>query len=116
MNVVNPRHAERGSSQTAHNVAAKSRPDGRFWRTRAGLVAVLPGSWGAVRQEPLSDNGGGSFVHGRRSAAGQFRRCAARADLSLERSEFLVHLGGLPGLVELFLDVIGVSADIFEHA
>src|SRR5215472_4830236 len=51
------------------------------------------------------------------SACGQLRRRRrARADLGLERGKLLVHLGRRPGLVELLLDVVGVSPDVLEHA
>ena len=49
------------------------------------------------------------------AAPRDFRRGSTRGDLSLERGELLVHLGGGPGLVELLLDVVGVSPDVFEH-
>src|ERR1700678_1811897 len=45
----------------------------------------------------------------------QLRRLAARADLGLQRGEFAVHVGGRSGFVELLLDVVGATADVFEH-
>src|SRR6185437_11829764 len=44
-------------------------------------------------------------------AAGQLLRCAARADLGLQRGELAVHVRAGPGLVQFLLDVVGAAAD-----
>jgi hypothetical protein len=50
------------------------------------------------------------------AAGGQLRGRGGAGDLGLERGKLLVHLGVRACLVELVLDVVGVTADIFENA
>src|ERR1043165_1967382 len=48
-------------------------------------------------------------------AAGQLLRCAARADLGLQRGELAVHVRVGPGLVQFLLDVVGATADDIQQ-